>query len=124
MNFLAMFDSNSSITDLLTIIPIAGVTIVFAMLIILVIIIAMFGKIMSAIKGKEKTVAENKVSTPTPIYAPQSDEDEIIAVIAAAVDAMYSTSGKKAVIRSIKPSVSGGRSAWAQAGLVDNVRAF
>ena len=124
MNFLAMFDSNSSITDLLTIIPIAGVTIVFAMLIILVIIISMFGKIMGAVKGKEKTVAENKVSIPAPIYAPQIDEDEIIAVIAAAVDAMYSGSGKKAVIRNIKPSVSGGRSAWAQAGLVDNVRAF
>ena len=48
--------------------------------------------------------------------------DEVVAVISAAVATMYGSSGK-AKIKSIKKSNSG-RSAWANAGILDNTRPF
>lgn len=64
---------------------------------------------------------------PAAVSAPvqnTEEAEEIIAVIAAAVDAMYSGSGKKAVIRSVRPAVASGRSVWAAAGISKNTRAF
>ena len=49
--------------------------------------------------------------------------DEVVAVISAAVAAMYD-SPSKARIKSIKKSSNGGRSAWANAGVLDNTRPF
>ena len=104
---------------------VTGVAIVFLVLVILIFAIFVFGKIMVA-GTKKETVAKPVKEKVAPKTAPvvSSTDDEIIAVIAAAVDAMYSGSGKKAIIRNIKPAVSGGRSPWATAGLMQNVRSF
>ena len=105
-----------------------GAAIVFGMLVLFVIIFSMFGLFS---KKDKATKAENKTKpsvnpSPAPVYsAPTTTEDDdIIAVIAAAVYSMYEGTGKKAVIRSIRPSVTNGRSAWATAGLMNNIKSF
>ena len=108
-------------------VTLSGIVIVFLALILLVLVISAFSLFF-----KEKKVA--KCETPKQVAKPAKkpvavantteDEDEIIAVIAAAVDAIYSGSGKKAVIRSIRPATVGGRPAWATAGLMENTKAF
>ncbi len=111
---------------------ICGIAIVFLVLVILIFAIFVFGKIMVAGSKKDTSAkvekpkaapAPKKVVPVAPAVSSQ-DDGELIAVIAAAVDAMYAGTGKKAVIRNIRPAVSGGRSAWANAGLVQNVRSF
>jgi len=106
-----------------------GAAIVFGMLVLFVIIFSMFGlfsKKDKAAKTENKTKPSVN-SSPAPVYsAPTTTEedDDIIAVIAAAVYSMYEGTGKKAVIRSIRPSVTNGRSAWATAGLMNNIKSF
>lgn len=108
----------------------SGVIIVFTMLVLLVIVISVFGRIMDRINGSKKVKPAKKVeSTPvsnaTPVVAVEQESDEIIAVIAAAVDAMYTDSGVKPIIRRIKPAATKGtRSPWASAGVFENTRAF
>ena len=105
-----------------------GLAIVFGMLVLFVIIFSLFGVFS---KKDKATKSENKPKVnvkpaPTPVVsAPVSTEDDdIIAVIAAAVYSMYEGTGKKAVIRSIRPSATNGRSAWATAGLMNNIKSF
>ncbi len=111
-------------------VTVSGLVIVFAMLVLLVVIIALFGKLMSAKNSTDKNQIAEKSSAPAPVAQKQSvsvsqqDDDELIAVIAAAVDSIYSGSGKKAVIKSVTPCGNNARSAWAAAGLNNNVKAF
>ncbi len=110
-------------------VTVSGLVIVFAMLILLVMIIIAFGKIMSSNQNKEsKPKAEPKAEKPVAaqVVTPSvvSADDEIIAVISAAVAAVYSGSGKTAIVRSIKPAGTAGRSAWGTAGLHQNVKSF
>ena len=138
MNYisLAIDSSKMSIGELSAITTITGLVIVFAMLLLLVFMICIFGWVSKAVKKdgskKDGTSAPKKekkaVNQPAPKAAPVSapataDDDEIIAVISAAVAMMYEGTGKTAIVRSIRPAVSG-RSAWANAGIRDNVRAF
>lgn len=113
-------------------VTVSGFTIVFIMLILLILIISLFGIIMSNTAGKKKA-KETEEPKPSPKAqaakpAVQSvaaaDDDETIAVIAAAVEAFYADSGKRAVVRSIKPSETFGRSAWSAAGIAQNTKAF
>jgi sodium pump decarboxylase gamma subunit len=109
-----------------------GFVVVFAMLILLIFIIKIYGAIIQKAqdagkKGKEKK-AETVAETPAPVVAAplaQADgvSDEVVAVISAAVATMYGSS-EKARIKSIKKSSDGGRSAWAKAGVLDNTRPF
>lgn len=111
-----------------------GFVVVFAVLILLIVIIKIYSGIVSAAQqgGKKKTKVAEKpkeapaVTTPVSVApAPVADDgvnEEVIAVISAAVATMYG-SPEKARIKSIKKS-SGGRSAWANAGLLDNTRPF
>lgn len=110
-----------------------GFVVVFAMLILLIFIIKIYGAIIQKAqnagkKSKEKK-AETVAETPAPVAAPvapaQTDgvSDEVVAVISAAVATMYGSS-EKARIKSIKKSSDGGRSAWAKAGVLDNTRPF
>lgn len=114
-----------------------GFVVVFAMLFLLIVIIKIYSTIVSKAQGAgDKTRKKEKVSgqpikpptaeqpTAAKIFAPASDDEipgEVIAVIAAAVDSVYGSSGK-ARIKSIKKS--GGRSAWANAGVIENTRSF
>lgn len=134
-NQLAIDASKMTKGELSAITTFSGVAIVFGMLLILVIMIAVFGLFAKVGNGKsvkkakpEKAPKVKKVAEPSPSKSAVNtlsnvDDDEVIAVISAAVAMMYEGTGKKAVIRSIRPSTVG-RSAWANAGIRDNVRAF
>ena len=117
-----------SITILLT-----GFAVVFSVLLILIGIIKLYGTIVYNIQNKkaEKKASRNadlpKVERePEPeveamVEEPVADDDELIAVISAAVYSMYSSSDVR--IKSIR-KVSSRGSAWRSAGLADNVRPF
>lgn len=109
-------------------VTVTGLVIVFSMLILLVFVLFIFGKIF----GIKKPVANKPV--PQPVVKQQSvpvvpavsnsDDNEIIAVIAAAVATMYEGSDVKPVIRKIQKSSKNVRPAWTQAGIFENTRAF
>ena len=108
---------NISFTVILT-----GFVVVFAVLILLIFIIAIYGKIVSSAQNKSK---EKSAPAPAPVQkvAPSNGlTDEIVAVIAAAVDSTYGVGNAK--IKSIKKSPSSGRPAWGQVGVIDNTRPF
>lgn len=118
-------------------VALCGVAIVFLMLILLVVAIIIFGKIMDSANGTskpkapkpQKKVAQKPVAVPAPVAAtsniPSETEDDVIAAIAAAVGYLYSGSDVKPVIRAIRPSNNKAqRSAWANAGVIQNTRAF
>lgn len=115
-----------------------GFTIVFAVLIFLIFIIWLYGRII--IKAQNKAVAkknvkekvkverkpEPKIQTPVnnkSVIKPEKNclNDEVVAVISAAVYSMYG-SAKKVKIKSIKKS--GASSAWKNAGILNNTRPF
>lgn len=120
----------TSLTVLLT-----GFVVVFAVLFILIGIIKGYGIIVTKLEQKVKEKkAQKEAASAKPVAPVQQQKpvqitetadsgisDEIVAVIAAAVDAMYGSSGK-AKIKSIKKSDS--RSAWSKAGILDNTRPF
>ena len=114
-----------------------GFVVVFAVLILLIAIIKIYSTIVTkaqnAGKNKKKkeivktetAKAATDVKQAAPAPAPSVQDgvsEEVVAVISAAVATMYG-SPEKARIKSIKKS-SGGRSAWANAGLLDNTRPF
>ena len=116
-------------------VTLSGILIVFAMLVVLVLVISVFGFIMSKMicggKPKEapkaKVKAEPQKVTPQPIISSAtviSEDEEVIAAISAAVMMMYEGTGKTPVIRSILPAARGARSAWANAGILNNTRPF
>ncbi len=110
----------------------SGVVIVFAMLILLVLILILFGKVGQLLK-REDNLPTNKH---TLVKIGESDarqqnakkiassepSPEIIAVIAAAVAAMYSDSDVRPVIKSVRRA--GVRPVWAAAGIAENTRTF
>lgn len=115
-----------------------GFVVVFAVLLLLIAIIKLYSFIISKAQGagdrkknKSTVPAEKKVETTEPVIsaaaapAPAVQDgvpEEVVAVISAAVATMYGSTGK-ARIKSIKKSGSG-RSAWANAGVLDNTRPF
>lgn len=99
-----------------------GITIVFIALVLLVFIISLFSFMFK--KDKKKSDPPAKTTSYVAPLKQNTDDGELIAVIAAAVDAIYDGTGKKAVIRSIKPAKISRRSAWASAGLAENTRTF
>lgn len=119
----------TSLTVLIT-----GFVVVFAVLLLLIGLVKLYGIIVTSIvtnveKNKEKKLAETKEET-VEIKAETTEltdsiqtvnDGELIAVIAAAVDAMY---GKGAVkVKSIK-KVPQSRPVWSTAGIMDNTKPF
>ncbi|MEG1887816.1 MAG: OadG family protein [Oscillospiraceae bacterium] len=109
----------------------AGLTIVFTVLIVLVLMISLFGKLMSKAGSKKEkkagSIETSNVAAVPPAVQPvaQQDEGELIAVIAAAVSTMYEGTNIKPVIKSVKPSAkSFSRPIWAMAGIYENTKAF
>lgn len=132
-----MDNFTTAITVLLT-----GFTVVFAVLFLLIAVVKIYGTIVYNAQNKAKA---KKVSQPsqTPksnvqkstviptasgaaaVAAQGAVSEEIIAVIAAAVDSIYSGSGIKTTIKSIKRSdAQNPRSGWGMAGRMDNTRPF
>lgn len=118
-------------------VTITGIVLVFLMLLLLVFILLIFGWISTAIKNAgEKKAAKAREAlfealsnddTEEIVSASVSDNngisEELIAVISAAVSNLYMGSDKKPVIKTVKRS-AGRRSAWGNAGVADNTRAF
>lgn len=109
-----------------------GLTVVFAVLIILVLVVALFGKIMgSTTNRKSKTPVEEKqietlVADSSEKLSMEVEDDigeEVVAAIAAAVAVMMSSEGKTYRLRSIKRTGKN-RPAWSIAGIQDNTRPF
>lgn len=116
---------------------ITGVVVVFIGLILLIFFVFLYGRIFEAINNKKseksKKILENKVSVasnqnnnnqsePIPIIENGIDE-EVIAVIAAAIMAMSAKSGKKLALKSVKHAKPI-RPVWANAGIAENTRPF
>lgn len=119
-------------------VTVTGIVLVFAMLLLLVFILLVFGWISVSIKNaadkKSKREREavlaalsNDGEVNDVVEAAVCDNnglsDELIAVISAAVATMYIGSDKKPIIKTVKRT-AGRRSAWGNAGVIDNTRAF
>ncbi|MDE6102907.1 MAG: OadG family protein [Oscillospiraceae bacterium] len=113
-----------------TAVVITGLSVVFLGLVILILFVWAFGKIFTARnKSVSKDAPEQKTAKPAPVAAPvtvsNDSEDEIIAVISAAVAAMGNADGKNYRVKSVKavknrPS----RSAWSLAGIQNDTMPF
>ncbi len=121
---------------------ITGISVVFIGLIILILLVTLYGKIFEAINKKAdekakaaaeeaarqkaaeaaKTAKQTK-SEPAAPAVEDGIEEETVAVIMAAISAMYASTGKKAVLKSVK-TAKPQRSAWAAAGIAENTRPF
>ena len=100
-----------------------GMFSVIGLLIILIVLVAVFCTII--INGnKPKQAKLESGAFVAPSAQSVQDNDEIIAVIAAAVASMYDGTGTAAVIRSVRPSIRPNRSVWSAAGIYENTRAF
>lgn len=117
-----------------------GFVVVFSMLFLLIIVIKVYSTAIAGFqraadkRSKKKDRVMERVSAergahiikkPAYVTPPSVEEgipDEVVAVIAAAVAASF-PSGSKPAIKSIKKA-GGGRSAWANAGVLDNTRSF
>lgn len=111
-------------------VTVTGIAIVFIVLILLVFVMYLFGKIATSggkkgVKQQEKPNPAQQITAPPPAATSNladGEDDELIAVIAAAVQAIGEGSGKRYAVRSIRPALS--RSAWASAGIYENTRPF
>lgn len=125
---------------------ITGISVVFIGLIILILLVTLYGKIFEAINEKAKAKAEaaeaerqkaleaqNAASQkdkaePAAVETEAPDiedgvEEEVVAVIMAAIAAMGAQSGKKLMLKSVK-TAKGQRPVWASAGINENTRPF
>ena len=126
-----MFNFASKVADepAVASVVLTGIAIVFGMLVLFVVIFSMFGLFnkngkQTKTEKKPAAVKLTKVVSSSSVAPGTNEDEDIIAVIAAAVYSMYEGTGKKAIIRSIKPVASSGRSAWATAGLMNNIKSF
>ncbi len=123
------------------IITITGLLVVFLILGILIFIfwaMGQFFKSMDDKKNAKKKEAEKPAPTPAAnvnnavvketapaAEQPETDDDEIIAVISAAIAAYSEQDGKNYQIKSIRPKKDfRARSNWSMAGIADNTRPF
>ncbi len=111
---------------------ISGLAIVFLVLLLLVGFVNLFGSFFK--KNKKDSPAkqsptpkpETKKPAPPPVCVPDSDNDEIIAVISAVVAQMSIQDGKQYKIKSVKAvnQRAKGRPVWASEGLRQNTNPF
>ncbi len=131
MPMLLALDTNDPVVLSLTIL-LAGLVVVFLVLIVLIWIVKGYGTLIYKSTHKDETeqapAAPSVPAPAAPVYAapaPVAEEGipgEVIAAIAAAV---YCTEGVPAsAIRSVRRSRSASRSAWATAGILENTRPF
>lgn len=115
---------------------VTGVVIVFLILAILIFFLWAMGKIFQAVgNAKKKKTEENALviavapavsesqTDEAEIYE-ENDDDEIIAVISAAIAAYGEAEGKQYRICGIKKREKSQRSGWSAAGIAENTRSF
>ena len=135
--FLAFNWSELSKGDLSVLTTLAGLIIVFAVLIVLTLVISLLNKMGASSNKPNKQVQEPKapasapkppVQTAPPVSksVQTTEDDSLIAVIAAAVHAFGESIGQKLAVKSVQRAASrkvkDGRSAWANAGIRENTR--
>lgn len=113
-------------TSYIAAVVITGLTVVFIGLIILILFVWAFGKFFTKNKKISEPVSQEiPVTTITPIPETDENEDEIIAVISAAVAAMGKSEGKNYRLKSVRPVKNKpSRSAWSIAGIQNDTNPF
>lgn len=110
-----------------------GISVVFAILAILIAAFYLMGAIFKGIDKSKKKKAEKAKPAPAPVQVSEpvteaevyeDDDDEIIAVISAAIAAYGEADGKQYRIASITKRDSRQRSSWSSAGIAENTRGF
>ncbi len=113
---------------------VTGLVVVFLILALLVFFLWLMGKIMTIKKKPKDPPKAEEIKTASPAPAPQAeenaeiaeyeDDDEIIAVISAAIAAYGESEGKQYRIASVKRKEKALRSNWSAAGISENTRPF
>ncbi len=114
---------------------VTGIVIVFLILAILIFFLWAMGKIFQSIDKSKAKKAKQKAAAaaPAPEAKPapaevyeeiEEDDDEIIAVISAAIAAYGEAEGKQYRISSVKKREKSQRTGWSAAGIADNMRGF
>lgn len=113
---------------------VTGIVIVFLILAILIFFLWAMGKIFQSIDKSAKKKNEQKaVIEPAPVAQPETaevyeeyeeDDDEIIAVISAAIAAYGEAEGKQYRISSVRKREKSQRTGWSAAGIAENMRGF
>ncbi len=131
-NFMAAVEAGGSILGDSLMTGLTLLVVVFAALVALSLVIQLFGKVGTSEKQPVKQAATPAptvkkaavVSAPTPVASVAAeDEDEVAAVIAAAV-AMMAPAGVTYRVRRITPVGSRARSEWATAAVQQNTMPF
>lgn len=115
---------------------ITGIVVVFIGLVLLILFVFLYGKIFESVnnlKTKRQLKKLEKARPATPITVPDNKttvpviedgiDEEIVAVITAAIVAMSAKTGKKMKLKSIR-NARPSRPAWANAGIIENTRPF
>ncbi len=116
---------------------ITGLVVVFLALVLLIIFVSIFGKVFSGIAEREKAKSKpadvpavNITKPAAPVQVPAAsaeDDNEVIAVISAAVAMMAAKDGKNYAVKSIKRKGNGrgqAGSVWGAAGQRENTLPF
>ena len=129
----------SDVNEMLTVIMV-GIIVVFGVLILLTASIWLYSKIVRSFTDRPSkkggasqnpkkaaaipTAKTNATNVTNMAAADNSDADEIMAVIAAAVYYAGLEDGKTYSVKSINRVAANGRSAWAMAGISQNINSF
>ncbi len=111
-------------------VTITGITIVFMVLFLLIMIIYGFGKVFTEKSNNKsdnkKTKDQKTVPAKTVLTSnvKTEDESELIAVITAAAMSMLNGDSKKYRVASIRRSDNIERPIWATAGILENIKPF
>lgn len=109
-----------------------GLSVVFLALIILILFVWIMGKFFTAIENRKNSIAPAELKT-APVKASaavkpaavNNSDDEVIAVISAAIAALGQAEGKNYKLKSVKPVRNKtSRSAWSMAGLQSDTMPF
>lgn len=108
---------------------ITGIVVVFlilGLLIGLLYIISFFCNLGNKKKKDDKPAEKTAEAAPAPVEIIEEDEndDEVIAVISAAIAAYTAGDGKTYAIKRIKRAEKQPRSSWGNAGVNENTRSF
>ncbi len=108
---------------------ITGMVVVFLILALLILLLWIISKLcnLRTKKAEQPRAQAEAASAPAPIEAAieeEENDDEVIAVISAAIAAYSESDGKSYAIKKIKRADKKPRSSWGDAGVNENTRPF
>lgn len=127
--FLTSVANEKMDAGFITSVVLIGLFVVFLVLLFFVLFLSAFGKTFSSASKAEKVKTPKKEVKQQPQViniqpvVEEGIDDEVIAVIAAAIASISNDTGKKLSIRSIRKS-NNNVNLWARAGALDNTRPF